>query len=362
MTEYTSLPHVAMPSPDRSRERPGAVRAWLLLVAMLVLAMAVVGAATRLTDSGLSITEWQPLLGAIPPLSDADWQAAFEKYRAIPEYQLVNKGMSLEAFQAIYWWEWAHRQLGRVIGVVYAVPLLVFWARGAVPRGLAPRLLGLLALGGLQGFVGWYMVQSGLSERVDVSQYRLAMHLGLAVAIFAAAWWLALGIGRRQALGAGSGLGWSAGFVAAAIYLQILLGAFVAGLDAGMAYNTWPLMDGAFVPEGLLAMTPWWLNLFESALTVQFQHRMMAYLVAILVAVHVVRAAARPLQAEARLSLGALVLGVAAQIGLGIWTLVAQVPIGLGLAHQAGALLLLAVALWHLAALTRTPVRAPASA
>jgi cytochrome c oxidase assembly protein subunit 15 len=309
--------------------------------------MAVVGAATRLTDSGLSITEWQPLLGAIPPLSEADWLVAFEKYQAIPEYAIVNKGMTLEAFKPIYWWEWSHRFLGRFIGLAVAVPFVVFLVRGAIDRGLAVKLAALFLLGGLQGFVGWYMVRSGLVDRVDVSQYRLALHLTLAAAIFAITLWLALGIGAVRGARASAPWRWSALALAGVILLQIAAGAFVAGLDAGMAYNTWPLMDGAFVPAGLGVMSPWYVNLFENALTVQFDHRMLAYVIALWVAIQAIGALRSP-PAPWRTSALVLLLGVIAQIALGIWTLLAQVPIGLGLAHQAGAFALLGLAVWHL--------------
>lgn len=338
---------VSLAPPAAAHAPASAVRLWLFAVAVLVLVMAVVGAATRLTDSGLSITEWQPLLGAIPPLSEADWLAAFEKYKAIPEYAIVNKGMTLEDFKPIYWWEWSHRFLGRAIGVVFAVPFLIFLVRGAIDGKLAVRLGGLLALGALQGFVGWYMVQSGLVDRVDVSQYRLALHLTIAAAIFAWTVWLALGIGTGRATGATAGWRWSARGLVAVLFLQIAAGAFVAGLDAGMAYNTWPTMDGAFLPDGLGVMTPWYANLFENALTVQFNHRSLAYAIALWVVIQAF-AALRAEPSAWRTSALILLAAVLAQIALGIWTLLAQVPIGLGLAHQAGAFVLLGIAVWHL--------------
>jgi cytochrome c oxidase assembly protein subunit 15 len=329
----------------------GVVRAWLALVAGLVLAMAVVGAATRLTDSGLSITEWQPLLGAVPPLTEADWQSAFEKYQAIPEYQLVNQGMTIAEFKPIYWWEWSHRFLGRLIGLVVAVPFLIFLARGWLDRPLAWRLGGLLTLGAFQGFIGWYMVRSGLVDRVDVSQYRLALHLTLAALIFAWTVWLALGVGRAQGRLSSTIWRWSASGLVALILVQIAAGAFVAGLDAGLSHNSWPLMDGAVVPAGLLAMSPWHANLFENVMTVQFNHRLLAYFTALWVGLQAI-AAFRGGPQAVQLTAGLLLLGVLAQIGLGIWTLLAAVPIGLGLAHQAGAFVLLALAVWHLRRVT----------
>ncbi|MEZ5924959.1 MAG: COX15/CtaA family protein [Hyphomicrobiaceae bacterium] len=323
-----------------------AIRVWLWIIALLVLAMAVVGAATRLTDSGLSITEWQPLLGAVPPLSEADWLAAFQKYQAIPEYQRVNLGMTLEEFKPIFWWEWSHRFLGRFIGLAVAGPFLFFWLKGWLSRTLALRLLGLFLLGGLQGAAGWYMVRSGLVDRVDVSQYRLALHLTLAALIFAWTVWLALGIGRAEGAAASAGVRWSAIGLVVLLFLQIAAGAFVAGLDAGLSHNTWPLMDGQLVPDGLLVMSPWFVNLFDNVMTVQFDHRMLAYLVALWITVMAIRSWHGDAASAGSASL--LVLAVLAQIALGVWTLLSMVPISLGLAHQAGAFVLLGLAVWHL--------------
>ena len=327
------------------------VRIWLWTVAGLIFAMILVGGATRLTDSGLSITEWKPVVGALPPLSEQAWQAELEKYRQIPEYQLINKGMSLDEFKAIYWWEWGHRLLGRLIGFAFLIPLVWFWVRGRIGPALKPKLAGLFVLGGLQGALGWYMVKSGLVDRVDVSQYRLAAHLGLAVLIYAWIVWLVVEPGKRKSAATGksgfSSMAVAAGVLTLLIYVQIILGAFVAGIDAGMAYNTWPLMDGALIPSGLLLMTPWYLNPFENALAVQFNHRMVAYAIVAFALLHVV-AVLRREAGETGISAIILLLAVAGQVGLGIWTLLAQVPIDLGLAHQAGAIVLLTVALWHL--------------
>ena len=328
-----------------------AMRIWLFTIAALIFVMVIVGGATRLTDSGLSITEWQPILGVIPPLSEADWQAALEKYRQIPQYQLVNKGMSLSEFKVIYWWEWAHRFLGRFIGVAFFVPFMIFLVGGAIPRPLLPKLVGIFLLGGAQGVLGWYMVMSGLSERTDVSQYRLAAHLGLAVLIFGAVLWVAFGLGRRADAGAGrqppSLLKVAVAGLTALIFLQILLGGLVAGTHAGLSHNTWPLMDGALIPDGLGAMQPWYLNAFENVLTVQFNHRMLAYAIAVLAAVNVALAfrsgdrAAR----SAAIAVFALVL---VQVVLGILALLSHLQIGLALAHQGGAVVLFGVALYQL--------------
>jgi heme a synthase len=324
-----------------------ALRIWLGIVAFLIVVMILVGGATRLTDSGLSITEWQPIIGAIPPLSDADWQEAFDAYKTIPEYSQVNQGMSLDAFKAIYWWEWAHRFLGRFIGVVFLLPFIGFWIAGYIPRALMPRLLGLFVLGGLQGALGWYMVKSGLVDRVDVSQYRLTAHFGVAVLIFGYTLWLMLGLGadRRHRFGAPAVI---AVLVLLLVLVQLLAGALVAGIDGGLGFNTWPLMNGAFIPNGLGEASPWYLNLFENPLTVQFDHRMLGYAVVVATILQAVWLAMK--DAGKQYVGSALTLAVLAllQATLGVWTLLLAVPIQLGLAHQAGAILVFAVALYHL--------------
>jgi heme a synthase len=328
------------------------VQLWLISLIAIVFAMIMVGGATRLTNSGLSITEWKPLVGAIPPLNAADWQEAFAKYKEIPQYKLMNKGMTLEAFKTIFWWEWAHRFLGRLIGLAFLVPFVFFQFRGALTSGLRNRLLAIFALGGLQGFIGWYMVKSGLVDRTDVSQYRLAVHLSVAVLIIGALLWVVCSLprsgGRAINLATVSrGQRISAGIIAAAMFLQIALGALVAGMKAGLAHNTWPLMDGRLIPTGLGVMSPWWKNLFENALTVQFNHRVVAYGITTLVVWHgisIIRSADHPhIRTTAQLLLAATV----AQVVLGIWTLLTSVPISLGLAHQAGAVILFATAVVH---------------
>jgi len=327
-----------------------AVRAWLFGVATLIATMVVVGGATRLTDSGLSITEWQVITGTIPPIGEAQWQDAFAKYQEIPEYRLVNRGMTLAEFKEIYWWEWAHRFLGRFIGIAFLVPFVFFWLRRYLPPSLTPKLLGVFVLGGLQGALGWYMVQSGLVDRVDVSQYRLAAHLGLAVGLFGYVVWIALGLRARRP-SARPGAAWpvpAAAALSALIFLQIVAGAFVAGLDAGQGYNTWPLMDGAFVPDGLAVMSPAWRNLFENAMTVQFSHRMLAYVLIALTVLYVAALLRRSDGNPFAPSALAVLVVMMVQAALGIATLLHQVPMGLALCHQAGALALLALALNHL--------------
>ena len=343
-----------------------ALRLWLYSVAALVVAMIVVGGATRLTDSGLSITEWQPLLGAIPPLSEADWLAAFAKYKQIPQYHLVNKGMSLEEFQFIYWWEWAHRFLGRFIGVAFALPFVAFLAIRWVPKGMGLKLSGVLALGALQGFIGWYMVQSGLVDRVVVSPYRLALHLIVALLILAALIWLALDLGHGRGSvrlrTVTSGQKRLALLLLGLVFLQSLLGAFVAGNNAGMTYNTWPLMDGSLVPDGLGTLSPWYLNIFENITAVQFNHRVVAYVLAAAALVQLAWLARSADDEKLVRSAQLLVAGIFAQAALGIWTLLAVVPLWLGLAHQAGAAVVLILAVRHAHFLTRAPAARAAPA
>ncbi|MEM8988366.1 MAG: COX15/CtaA family protein [Pseudomonadota bacterium] len=324
------------------------IAVWLFAMCGLLFVMVVVGGATRLTDSGLSITEWRPVTGAIPPLSEAAWLEEMEKYRQIPEYQLINKGMSMAEFKYIYWWEWGHRFLGRLIGLAFFVPFMYFLFTKKVSGPLVPKLWLMFALGGAQGALGWFMVMSGLTERVDVSQYRLVAHLGLAIAIFAFIFWTALDLVRPRPRAAHprlKGLALGAVFIAVGVYLQILLGGFVAGLRAGFTYNTWPLMDGQFVPEAYFEKAPWFANFFESIAAVQFNHRIGAYLLA--AAGVWLWIAARRTRLPAALRRGADVVfaAIMAQVVLGIWTLVAGVPLWLGAAHQAGALLVLAAAL-----------------
>ena len=337
--------------PAKARQ-VASLRAWLLAVAALVFLMVGVGGATRLTGSGLSITEWQPIVGTVPPLSQADWLEAFAKYQQIPQDHHVNRGMSLDAFKAIFWWEWTHRFLGRLIGAVFLLPFLFFLAAGQMPRALLGRLSGIFALGALQGFIGWYMVRSGLADRVDVSQYRLALHLGLAIAIFGALIWVALSVDAREGrpTAARDARVGGAAAIMLLVLVQILLGALVAGLKAGASYNTWPLMDGRLVPDGLGAMEPWYLNLFENALTVQFNHRLVAYALVVATLWHVWNLRGTR-DSRVRLTTAALAAAMLTQAALGIATLLGQVPLALGLAHQAGAAAVFGLAVWHLYAL-----------
>jgi len=324
---------------DMTTEYPrNSMRSWLFTVAVFLLLVVLVGGATRLTDSGLSITEWRPIMGIIPPLNPADWNDAFAKYQQIPEYQVQNRGMSLDEFKVIFWWEWAHRFLARLIGVIFAVPLIYFALRGRITRDLWPRFLILFLLGAAQGGLGWYMVYSGLSERVDVSQYRLAAHLTLAAGIFAALIWTGLGIGRVRVRPA-SVAEYASVALVFLVLLQIAAGGFVAGLDAGLAYNTWPKMDGAWIPAGLGVIEPAWRNLFENALTVQFQHRLLACALLLFTLWHAWQ--------SFTLSAFAVLYVLLAQIAIGIVTLLVHVPMALALLHQVVAFALLALAVWN---------------
>ncbi|GLS18847.1 heme A synthase [Labrys miyagiensis] len=332
----------------------GIIRAWLILVALMVVGMVVLGGATRLTGSGLSITEWKPIRGTIPPLSDADWAAEFERYKQIPQYVKLNLGMSLDEFKFIYWWEWTHRLVGRLIGFVFFVPMLVFWLKGWLTRELTWKLVGLLALGGSQGALGWWMVASGLADRTEVSQYRLAMHLTLACVIFLAITWVASSLADRRDGGVLPGLARAIAFgLVPLVVAQIFMGGLVAGLRAGLSYNTWPLMDGHFLPTlgNLYIMAPSWVNHFENVLTVQFQHRMVAYLIVILALIQGF-VALRQGSGAARSRAVLITLIALAQAGIGIMTLLLVVPLWSAILHQLAGVILLAAVTVHAQRLT----------
>jgi cytochrome c oxidase assembly protein subunit 15 len=333
------------------------IAAWLLVCAALVFAMVVLGGVTRLTRSGLSIVEWKPVAGAIPPLTHEAWMAEFEKYKLTPEYRHVNRDMDLAGFQRIFWVEYAHRLLGRAIGVVFLVPLIWFAATRQIDGALARRLGAIFVLGGMQGALGWYMVKSGLVNDPHVSPYRLTAHLGLAVFIYGLLVWSALRVldARRAPVDAGVARGaWT---IVALVFLMILSGGFVAGTKAGFAFNTFPLMYGRFVPEGVLALEPWWRNFFENLPTVQFDHRLIAYLLCIAIPVYWFYARTRIGAGAARLSLHFLPLVLALQVALGIATLLLVVPVALAAAHQAGAMVVFTVALTLALLLQARPAR-----
>ena len=319
------------------------IRIWMMILFALVVVMIAVGGLTRLTDSGLSITEWRPLTGALPPMSEAAWQSEFDKYRAIPEYQLQNKGMSMSEFQFIYWWEWGHRQLGRVIGLVWAIGFLGFWVARKIPTGWTSRMVLLGALGGLQGAVGWWMVSSGLTgTMLDVASYRLATHLGLAFVILGFISWFVFQLGQSEKdliqrrrmretrlFSMGTGLMHLA-------FLQILLGALVAGIDAGRNYIDWPLMAGGFFPPDMFSLTPWWRNFFEDDGLVQFIHRMAGYVLMIF-AIVVWRVARKSGNTQVRFGFNAVLAMVFFQMVLGIVTVMYSAPWQIAIVHQLGA-------------------------
>jgi cytochrome c oxidase assembly protein subunit 15 len=320
---------------------------WLLSIASLIAIMVLVGGATRLTESGLSIVEWKPVTGTLPPLNQEQWAQAFDAYKTIPQYRELNAGMNLAEFKTIFWWEWSHRLLGRAIGVAYLLPFLWFLWRGVLGADLKRRLWLIFGLGALQGAVGWWMVASGLSQRVEVSQYRLATHLVLALLIFAGIVWTLRGLADRPPSAASSRLKITSAALLVLTFVQLYLGALVAGLRAGKVYNTWPEIDGAFVPSTarLFFEAPWWRNLFDNTLTVQFEHRMIAYALfalAVLHALDAVRSRAGAAAVNGALWLAAV---MTVQVALGILTLLNQVPTSLALAHQAVAIAVLTLAI-----------------
>jgi len=334
---------------DRDAGSHRAIAAWLLACCALVFAMVVVGGATRLTHSGLSIVEWQPIVGALPPLDDAQWQQAFELYKQTPEYKLVNAGMPLDEFKGIFWWEYVHRLLGRLIGVAFLVPFAYFLMRRRIPEGYGWALAGIFVLGGLQGAMGWYMVKSGLVDDPRVSQFRLTAHLGLAFLIFGAMQWAAMSLLRpagtpRDDPPARSARRWACA-LAALVFAMVLTGGFVAGIRAGFAYNTFPLMNGSVVPPEILSIEPWWRNFFWNMATVQFDHRLGAWALALVVPLTWWRVLASDPSPRARLAAHLVLAMLAVQVALGIATLLLVVPLPLAAAHQAGAVALFALAL-----------------
>lgn len=352
------------PHPPRSARqddrRP--IAWWLLGVAGLIWAMVALGGATRLTGSGLSIMEWAPLSGTLPPLSEAEWQRLYDLYRTIPQYELVNRGFGIEGFKRIFWLEWAHRLWGRLIGLAFLLPLVWFWVRGRIPAGLKPRLLLLFVLGGLQGAVGWFMVASGFeADRTAVSPYRLVLHLGLALVLYGMVLWTALGLLRPERTGPRrpAGLRRLVHATAGLLVLAMLAGGFVAGLRAGLTYNTFPLMDGRLVPEGYAQLSPFWRNLTANIAAVQFNHRLLATLAG-LAALAAAAWGARALPAgPARAALLALGAVVALQYALGVATLLMVVPVWLGTLHQTAAVGVLTAALvaLHMLRPPRMPAR-----
>ncbi|MGE0621364.1 MAG: COX15/CtaA family protein [Pseudomonadales bacterium] len=332
--------------PRRPFEHDRVIGLWLGLCCLTIFAMVVLGGVTRLTGSGLSMVEWEPILGVLPPLSEAEWEDTFAKYRQYPEYRLKNAGMDLTGFKEIFWLEYFHRLLGRGIGLLFALPFLYFLIRRRIDPALTPRLIGLFVLGGLQGLMGWYMVQSGMVDDPHVSQYRLTAHLLLAIVIYVWMLWLVMDLlrGRHRVRVSG---GWVRGGYALTglVLLTIASGGFVAGLKAGFTFNTFPLMNGQWLPDGLMLMEPVWKNLFENIITVQFNHRVLAMALAAIVVVFWWLARRRTDSPAVRRALDLMLAAMSLQIALGISTLLLVVPVPLAAAHQAGAVLLLTAVL-----------------
>jgi len=318
----------------------------------MVFATLVVGGATRLTHSGLSIVEWQPIVGSVPPISEADWQTAFEKYQLTPEYQKVNQRMSLAEFKPIFWWEFIHRLLGRSIGLVFLLPFAYFLVRRRLEPPMVPRLAGIFVLGALQGGMGWYMVQSGLVDDPRVSQYRLTAHLGIAFLLFAAMFWLALGILTQRSQVATVtaarliALRRYAAWLALIVFVMVLSGGLVAGLHAGLRYNSFPLMHGDFLPPDMFQLEPWFVNFFNNPSAAQFDHRLIAWVLTFLVPIFWFTAGRLALTPRAKLATHVLLLAFLIQMALGIATLLMVVPVPLAVAHQGGAMLLFGAVLW----------------
>lgn len=341
-----------VPTPAANRR---AVAAWLIACCALIFVIVVVGGITRLTRSGLSIVEWQPIVGAIPPLSEAQWEETFAKYRETPEFRQRNHDMTLGGFKRIFWWEYVHRLLGRLVGLAFLIPLVYFAARRRLPPGVGLKLAGIFALGGLQGALGWWMVKSGLVDDPRVSSVRLAAHLGLAFLIYGLIFWTALGMLSPLRTPASDAARRRAGLLVGLVFVMVLSGALVAGLRAGYAYNTWPLMNGSFIPDEIMLVDPWWLNFVHNMATVQFVHRVLALLVVLACAAVWIRVRREPPNPRARLWSHVLLAAAAIQFTLGIATLVMQVPIGLASLHQAGAVVLFTCAIAVRHALREAP-------
>jgi len=349
---------ISHPSGSAPMRADKAVGTWLFVIAALIGLMVVVGGLVRLTGSGLSITEWQPVTGAIPPLTDAQWQAEFAKYQGTPQYELINRGLGLAGFKTIYWWEWTHRLLGRALGAAFVAPFLFFLWQGRVGGALGVRLAIIFLLGAVQGALGWWMVQSGLEpSRVAVSQYRLAVHLGMAIVLFGYILWTALEVmgTRRTSIMAVSHMkSWTIAF-AALVFVQILLGALMAGIGAGHAFSDWPTYGGQWIPFGLFDLSPWWMNPFENPITVHFQHRTLGYLVGLMVVGLYLTVKRTSADKPVRMAAIHAVLLTVLQIALGAATVVLGVPLLVAAAHQIVALLLFGTALWWVYVMRHEP-------
>ena len=333
------------PAITREEQHSRQIAYWLFFCAAVIFGMILLGGVTRLTNSGLSMVDWKPLMGIVPPLSEADWQHMFFKYQQFPEYQKINMGMSLEAFKSIFMYEYLHRVLGRLIGVIFILPFLFFYFTKRIKAGLTPKLLIMLLGGGFQGLLGWYMVKSGLVDKPDVSQYRLTAHLGAAVLIYSFILWTAFGLVSPKS-SQPSQLKTFAYSLSGLIFLMILSGGLVAGTKAGYAYPTWPLMGDSFIPAGLYSMSPGWLAAFEDITTIQFNHRIFAYVIVALVLTFAAKALKSDIQGPVKIGLFFMLGFLVLQITLGISTLIFYVPVPVAAAHQVGAVALLSASLF----------------
>ena len=343
------------PSTTLTNSDHKAIAIWLLACCATIFGMIILGGVTRLTGSGLSMVEWAPIMGILPPLNQAEWQETFLLYQQFPEYKLKNFNMSLGEFKSIFWFEYGHRLLGRSIGIIFLLPFLFFLFKGKIEKALTPKLITMFVLGGLQGLMGWYMVKSGLINDPHVSQYRLTAHLGLAVVIYAYMFWVALDLLYPKINGSSNNtaakntsyrLRSLSLIITGIIVVTILSGGFVAGTHAGLAFNTFPLMDGRLIPAGLFALSPLWHNFFENIVTVQFDHRVLATVLFLIIPVFWFKAGRLELPALARTGSHLLLATLVLQITLGISTLLLVVPVALAAAHQAGAIVLLTAALF----------------
>jgi len=335
---------------SQTRQNDRQLAMWLFAIAALIFAMVILGGVTRLTNSGLSMVDWKPVMGAIPPIGDSEWQASFDLYKQSPEYLKKNIGMDLDGYKSIFWFEYGHRLLGRTIGLAFLIPFLIFWWQGKIRRTLIPRFIVLFILGGLQGVLGWYMVKSGLVNIPQVSQYRLTAHLVAAITLYGFILWNAMTLLKGQQLvdshPSMASLRKHGRFVTAIISLMIISGGFVAGTKAGYVFNTFPMMGGQWLPPGGMALEPWWINLFENLATVQFSHRVLAIAVAIAIFTYSLRGwRSKAINDTTCFTFTLLFLMLLIQIGLGIATLLHVVPVTLGAMHQGGALLLFTLAL-----------------
>ncbi len=334
-------------TPFNARQRDVIIASWLIVIMVMVFVMIVLGGVTRLTHSGLSMVEWHPITGWLPPIGDTAWLEIFNKYKMFPEFQKINKNMDLSGFKSIFWLEYLHRLWGRLIGLAFLIPFIVFCAYGWVSRELAPKLILMFFLGGLQAVLGWYMVKSGLVDRPDVSQYRLTAHFSLALIIIGIIEWVVLGLlFPKRTTSKEKPLGILSTIVFIWAFITAISGGFVAGIDAGFSYNTFPLMNGNFFPPELYQLSPFYLNMFEDVISVQFNHRLLAQSLFLIVAILWLKAGKVELGKRGRLAINVLATVVLVQVVLGITTLLLMVPVTIGAFHQAGAVVVFMAALW----------------